>query len=77
MSGSVAVGVSPPLGMHAVRAGDIVGVHSVMFGTLGETVSVNHTANSRDTFVRGALRAGQWLVRKEPGLYSMAEVLGI
>ncbi|MCP4263180.1 MAG: 4-hydroxy-tetrahydrodipicolinate reductase [Planctomycetes bacterium] len=65
------------IGMHAVRAGDIVGDHSVIFGTLGETVSVNHTANSRDTFVRGALRAAKWLVGKGPGLYSMAEVLGI
>ena len=65
------------IGMHAVRAGDITGVHSVVFGTLGETVTVNHTANSRDTFVRGALRAAEWLVGKEPALYSMAEVLGI
>jgi len=65
------------IGMHAVRAGDIVGDHSVIFGTLGETVTVNHTANSRDTFVRGALRAAKWLVGKGPGLYSMADVLGI
>jgi len=65
------------IGMHAVRAGDIVGDHSVIFGTLGETVTVNHTANSRDTFVRGALRAARWLVGKGPGLYSMADVLGI
>lgn len=65
------------IGMHAVRAGDIVGVHSIIFGTLGETVTLNHTANSRDTFVRGALKAAKWLVGKEPGLYSMADVLGI
>jgi 4-hydroxy-tetrahydrodipicolinate reductase len=65
------------IGMHAVRAGDIVGDHSVIFGTLGETVTVNHTANSRDTFVRGALRAAKWLAGKEPGLYSMVDVLGI
>ncbi len=65
------------IGMHAVRAGDIVGVHSVIFGTLGETVTINHTANSRDTFVRGALRAAKWLVGKGPGLYSMGDVLGI
>jgi 4-hydroxy-tetrahydrodipicolinate reductase len=48
-----------------------------MFGTLGETVTLNHTANSRDTFVRGALKAAQWLAGKEAGLYSMSEVLGI
>ena len=65
------------VGMHAIRAGDIIGVHSVMFGTLGETVTLNHTANSRDTFVRGALRAAKWLVGKGPGLYSMSDVMGI
>jgi len=65
------------IGMHAIRAGDIAGVHSVIFGTLGETVTLNHTANSRDTFVRGALRAAQWIVGKKPASYSMADVLGI
>ena len=64
------------VGMHAVRAGDIVGVHSVIFSTLGETVTLNHTAHSRDTFAIGALRAARWLVGKKPGLYSMADVLG-
>ncbi|MBL7189271.1 MAG: 4-hydroxy-tetrahydrodipicolinate reductase [Phycisphaerae bacterium] len=64
------------IGMHAVRTGDITGVHSVIFGTLGETITLNHTANSRDTFVRGALRAAEWLVGKSPALYSMADVLG-
>lgn len=65
------------IGIHAVRAGDITGVHSVIFGTLGETVTLNHTANSRDTFVHGALRAAKWLVGKKPASYSMADVLGI
>jgi 4-hydroxy-tetrahydrodipicolinate reductase len=65
------------IGMHAVRAGDITGVHSVIFGTLGETVALNHTANTRDTFVYGALRAAKWLVGKKPATYSMADVLGI
>ncbi len=65
------------IGIHAVRAGDIVGTHSVIFSTLGETVTLNHTAHSRDTFALGALRAAQWLVGKEPGLYSMTDVLGI
>lgn len=63
------------IGIHAVRAGDIVGIHSVIFSTLGETVTLNHTAHSRDTFVRGALRAAAWLIGKKPGLYSMADVL--
>ena len=65
------------IGMHAVRAGDITGVHSVIYGTLGETITVNHTAHSRDTLVRGALRAAEWLIHKPPALYSMADVLGI
>lgn len=65
------------IGMHAVRAGDITGVHSVIYGTLGETITLNHTAHSRDTFVRGALRAAEWLIQKPPALYSMADVLGI
>jgi len=49
----------------------------VIFSTLGETVTLNHTAHSRDTFVRGALRAANWLVGKKPGLYSMADMLGL
>jgi 4-hydroxy-tetrahydrodipicolinate reductase len=65
------------IGMHSIRAGDITGVHSVIFGTLGEKVTLNHTAHSRDTFARGALRAGKWLIGKKPSLYSMADVLGI
>ncbi len=65
------------IGMHAVRAGDITGIHSVIYGTLGETITLNHTAHSRDTFVRGALRAAEWLLTKPPALYSMADVLGI
>jgi len=65
------------IGIHAVRAGDIVGVHSVIFSTLGETITLNHTAHSRDTLARGALRAASWLISKTPGLYSMADVLGL
>lgn len=76
-SGKDALRKKGEIGMHAVRAGDITGVHSVMFGGLGETVTLGHTANSRDTFVRGALRAAKWLVGRKPGLYSMGDVLGI
>lgn len=65
------------IGMHAVRAGDITGIHSVIFSTLGETVTLNHTAHSRDTFARGALRAAKWLIDKKPGQYSMNDVLGL
>lgn len=76
-SGKDAMRKKDTIGMHAVRAGDITGAHSVIFGTLGETLNLSHTANSRDTFVHGALRAAKWLVGKEPALYSMADVLGI
>ncbi len=65
------------IGIHAVRAGDIAGIHSIIFSTRGETVTLNHTAHSRDGFAKGALRAAQWLLDKKPALYSMADVLGI
>ena len=65
------------IGIHAVRAGDITGIHSVIFSTLGETVTVNHNAGSRDSFAAGALRAAEWLIGKEPGRYTMADVLGL
>jgi 4-hydroxy-tetrahydrodipicolinate reductase len=76
-SGADALRTQGSIGIHAVRAGDITGVHSVIYSTLGETVTLHHTAHTRDTFVRGALRAARWVVDKEPGLYSMKDVLGI
>ncbi len=60
----------------SVRAGDIVGEHTVIFGGLGERVEFIHRAQSRETFARGALRAAQWLVKQKKGLYSMQDVLG-
>jgi len=65
------------IGMHAIRAGDIVGQHSVLYSTLGETVTISHNAHSRDTFVLGALRAAGWILRQKPGLYTMQHVLGL
>ncbi len=65
------------IGMHALRVGDTVGEHSVHFGNLGETVTLSHSAHSRDTFAQGALRAAQWIVGKKPGMYSMRDVLGL
>lgn len=76
-SGKEALRKKGAIGVHSVRAGDITGIHSVIFSTLGETVTIGHTAHSRDGFARGALRAASWLVDKKPGLYSMADVLGI
>jgi 4-hydroxy-tetrahydrodipicolinate reductase len=65
------------IGMHAVRLGDTVGEHDVHFGNLGETITIRHSAHTRDTFVRGALRAATWLEGKAPGLYDMHDVLGM
>jgi 4-hydroxy-tetrahydrodipicolinate reductase len=76
-SGKEALRKKGEIGMHAVRAGDITGVHHVLYSTLGETITLNHTAHSRDTLVRGALRAAEWLQGKPAALYSMADVLGL
>jgi 4-hydroxy-tetrahydrodipicolinate reductase len=65
------------IGMHALRLGDTVGEHRVDFGCLGETVTVMHSAHSRDTFARGALRAAEWVVGRPAGLYTMLDVLGL
>ncbi len=65
------------IGIHAIRAGDITGIHTVIFGTLGETFTLSHTAHNRDVFIRGALRAAKWIAGKDPALYSMTDVLGL
>jgi 4-hydroxy-tetrahydrodipicolinate reductase len=65
------------IGVHAVRGGDVVGDHTVIFAADGERVELTHKASSRDTFANGALRAAQWAVRQPPGLYDMQDVLGL
>ncbi|MDA8173937.1 MAG: 4-hydroxy-tetrahydrodipicolinate reductase [Nitrospiraceae bacterium] len=65
------------IGIQTIRAGDIVGEHTVIFGGLGERIEVTHKASSRDTFARGALRAALWLAGRKPGLYDMQDVLGL
>ncbi|HEY2917813.1 MAG TPA: 4-hydroxy-tetrahydrodipicolinate reductase [Candidatus Binatia bacterium] len=61
----------------SVRAGDVVGEHTVIFGGIGERLEFIHRAHSRDTFARGAIRAAQWLAKQRPGLYGMQDVLGL
>ena len=61
---------------HALRIGDVVGDHTVTFGTSGERIELSHRASSRETFARGALRAAKWAVTQKPGLYDMQDVLG-
>lgn len=63
------------IAVHAMRAGDIVGDHTVTFCTLGERVELTHRAHSRDTFAKGSLRAARFLVKQKPGFYTMQEVL--
>lgn len=65
------------IGIHALRGGDVVGDHTVIFAANGERVELTHKASSRDTFANGALRAAQWLVQQKPGLYDMQDVLGL
>lgn len=65
------------IGMHSIRGGDVVGDHTVIFATNGERVELTHKAASRETFANGALRAAQWVVQKQPGLYDMQDVLGL
>jgi 4-hydroxy-tetrahydrodipicolinate reductase len=68
-------GKLPPA--HALRIGDVVGDHTVTFGTPGERLELTHRASSREIFARGALRAAKWAVQQKPGLYDMQDVLGL
>jgi len=65
------------IGIHALRGGDVVGDHTVIFAADGERVELTHKASNRDTFANGALRAAQWVVGKKPGIYDMQDVLGL
>jgi 4-hydroxy-tetrahydrodipicolinate reductase len=65
------------IGFHSIRGGDIVGEHTVVFAGKGERVEVTVRSQSRATYAAGALRAAKFLKEKKPGLYSMADVLGL
>ncbi len=65
------------IGFETIRAGDIVGEHTVMFADEGERIEITHKASSRMTFANGAIRASQWIQQKEHGLFGMQDVLGI
>jgi len=64
------------IGVHAVRAGDIVGDHTVLFAGPGERIEIKHQAHSRAAFASGAVKAARWAVLAEPGIYNMSNVLG-
>ncbi|MDR0800386.1 MAG: 4-hydroxy-tetrahydrodipicolinate reductase [Endomicrobium sp.] len=65
------------IGVHSVRAGDIVGDHTVYFAGPGERIELTHRAHSRDTFAAGAVRAAKWVASRKTGLYDMADVLSL
>ncbi len=67
----------PTIGFETIRAGDIVGDHTVMFAADGERLEITHKASSRMTFASGAVRAAVWATGQRPGLYDMNDVLGL
>lgn len=65
------------IGVHAVRGGDVVGDHTVIYAAQGERVELTHKASSRDTFAIGSIRAAKWAAKQPAGLYDMQDVLGL
>jgi 4-hydroxy-tetrahydrodipicolinate reductase len=65
------------IGFETIRAGDIVGEHTVMFAAMGERVEITHKASSRMNFANGAVRAAAWIMEQQKGLYDMQDVLGL
>ena len=65
------------IGFETIRAGDIVGEHTVMFAGIGERIEITHKASSRMTFAKGAVRAAGWLAQKDKGLFDMQDVLSL
>lgn len=75
--GSIGERTRNEIGVHAIRGGDVVGDHTVIFAGIGESVELIHKASDRAIFARGALRAAHWITSKAPGVYDMQEVLGL
>lgn len=65
------------VGVHALRGGDVVGDHTVIYAALGERLELTHKASDRGIFARGALRAASWVATQKPGVYDMQDVLGL
>jgi 4-hydroxy-tetrahydrodipicolinate reductase len=61
--------------VHAVRSGDVVGEHRIIFGTLGDSIEITHRASTRDIFAKGSIEAAKWLSTAKPGLYTMLDVI--
>lgn len=75
--GDIGARTKDEIGVMSLRGGDIVGRHTVGLYNDGEFIELHHTATSRNTFSRGAIRASKWLVKQEPGLYSINDCLGL
>ena len=75
--GDVGARTKKEIGVHALRGGDVVGDHTVVFANVGERVELTHKASSRDTFANGSVRAAKWLADQKPGVYDMQDVLGL
>jgi len=76
-AGQVGARRSEEIGVHALRGGDVVGDHTLVLAGPGERLELTHRAHSRQIFARGAVRAAHWVASRPPGLYGMADVLGI
>lgn len=76
-SGMVGERKDGEIGSHALRGGDVVGEHTVMFAGIGERIELTHLATDRTIFAAGALKAAKWAANQAPGLYSMQDVLGL
>jgi len=75
--GDVGARTKKEIGVHALRGGDVVGDHTVIFANTGERVELTHKASSRDTFANGSVRAAVWLGGQPAGVYDMQDVLGL
>jgi 4-hydroxy-tetrahydrodipicolinate reductase len=75
--GIVGERTSSEVGIHALRGGDVVGDHTVMFAALGERLELTHKASDRSIFARGAIRAAEWVIARPSGLHDMQDVLGL
>jgi 4-hydroxy-tetrahydrodipicolinate reductase len=75
--GMIGERTSEEIGIQALRAGDITGEHTILFGGMGERLELIHRAHNRDNFARGAVRAAAWVVHQPTGLYDMLDVLGL
>ena len=76
-SGDTGPRPSKQIGVHSVRLGDVVGRHEIHVGGADETITIGHSVQSRRAFALGALRAAKWIVGRDPGLYTMRDVLGV